>query len=167
MNLAVDGVAFASVQSNGWSNAQGLEGFGCRIPANYTVSHFNGSSLQGGWRARWYHQGYCENRALNEALYVNGMVTSTDLRFHFIYQSDGNLVLYRQNWTPMWARGDDCGDVQELSGEPAAPHSARFRRDVAGRVAVRDVPAAERRRAEPVPLHRGRAGPDAANDLAG
>ena len=30
-------------------------------------------------------------------------VESADGRFVFVYQGDGNLVLYDQSWTPHWA----------------------------------------------------------------
>lgn len=38
-----------------------------------------------------------------EALFAGEEATSTDGRFHFVYQGDGNLVLYRWDWVPLWA----------------------------------------------------------------
>jgi hypothetical protein len=39
-----------------------------------------------------------------ERLYPGQEATSSDGRFHFVYQgSDGNLVLYRWDWVPIWA----------------------------------------------------------------
>lgn len=36
-------------------------------------------------------------------LFPNDRVDSTDGRYHFVYQGDGNLVLYDESWQPMWA----------------------------------------------------------------
>jgi len=39
-------------------------------------------------------------------------ITSTDGRFIFVMQSDGNLVLYRTaTWHPLWASGTNGQDV--------------------------------------------------------
>lgn len=39
----------------------------------------------------------------DEALFPGDEATSSDGRFHFVYQGDGNLVLYRWDWVPLWA----------------------------------------------------------------
>jgi hypothetical protein len=38
-----------------------------------------------------------------EYLNAGGRLDSGDGRFHFIYQDDGNLVLYDEGWSPIWA----------------------------------------------------------------
>ena len=39
----------------------------------------------------------------DESMYSDESRTSADGRFHFYYQNDGNLVLYDENWSPLWA----------------------------------------------------------------
>lgn len=39
----------------------------------------------------------------DEALFAGDEATSSDGRFHFVYQGDGNLVLYRWDWVALWA----------------------------------------------------------------
>jgi len=39
----------------------------------------------------------------DEALFPGQEATSSDGRFHFVYQGDGNLVLYRWDWVALWA----------------------------------------------------------------
>lgn len=39
----------------------------------------------------------------DEALFPGEEATSSDGRFHFVYQGDGNLVLYRWDWVALWA----------------------------------------------------------------
>jgi pimeloyl-ACP methyl ester carboxylesterase len=54
-----------------------------------------------------------------ERLYPNDVISSDDGRFHFIYQGDGNLVLYDQGWRPLWDTGTwgtDPGYV-EMQGD--------------------------------------------------
>jgi hypothetical protein len=38
-----------------------------------------------------------------EVLFPNERVDSADARYHFVYQGDGNLVLYDEAWQPLWA----------------------------------------------------------------
>ncbi len=38
-----------------------------------------------------------------EALFPGDRVDSADGRYHFVYQGDGNLVLYDESWQPLWA----------------------------------------------------------------
>jgi hypothetical protein len=38
-----------------------------------------------------------------EVLNPGGAITSADGRYTFVYQSDGNLVIYRPDGTPVWA----------------------------------------------------------------
>jgi hypothetical protein len=38
-----------------------------------------------------------------EVLFPNERVDSGDARYHFVYQGDGNLVLYDEAWRPLWA----------------------------------------------------------------
>lgn len=54
-----------------------------------------------------------------DRLRADEMVSSGDDRFHFLYQQDGNLVLYDENWRPLWDTGTwgtDPGYV-ELQGD--------------------------------------------------
>jgi predicted heme/steroid binding protein len=66
-----------------------------------------------------------------EVLYPGQEVTSPDGRFHLIYQGDGNLVLYRWDWVPIWnsqtagtsagftaMQGDGNFVVYDASGAP-------------------------------------------------
>jgi hypothetical protein len=38
-----------------------------------------------------------------DVLFPNDRVDSVDARYHFVYQGDGNLVLYDETWQPLWA----------------------------------------------------------------
>jgi pimeloyl-ACP methyl ester carboxylesterase len=48
---------------------------------------------------------------VDDRLWPGDMVNSTDGRLHFVYQGDGNLVLYfgagGDGWEPLWATGTD------------------------------------------------------------
>lgn len=46
-----------------------------------------------------------------EALFPGQEATSADGRFHLVYQSDGNLVLYRWDWAPIWWSGTSWGNA--------------------------------------------------------
>lgn len=55
-----------------------------------------------------------------EALFPGDEATSSDGRFHFVYQGDGNLVLYRWDWVSLWASntgGTSAGQaIMQLDG---------------------------------------------------
>jgi hypothetical protein len=48
---------------------------------------------------------------VDDRLWPGDMVNSTDGRLHFVYQGDGNLVLYfgtgTSGWQPLWASNTD------------------------------------------------------------
>jgi hypothetical protein len=48
----------------------------------------------------------------DQQLGLNERITSSDGRFKLVYQGDGNLVLYRQDWTPIWWSGTQGPDYR-------------------------------------------------------
>jgi hypothetical protein len=46
----------------------------------------------------------------DEVMWPDTAIESADGRFHLIYQGDGNLVLYDEAWSPMWATGTQGSD---------------------------------------------------------
>ncbi|MEO7190144.1 MAG: hypothetical protein ABI051_03740 [Vicinamibacterales bacterium] len=43
----------------------------------------------------------------DQVLYPDDRIDSVNGLYHFVYQADGNLVLYEENWAPLWASHTD------------------------------------------------------------